>query len=362
MNQPTASLCKPKSERIYYLDILRTIACLSVIMIHATADYIYLAYGAVPFWVGNILNSASRIAVPLFVMISGAMMLDSEYEYTANKLWSHIRKLILFFCFWSLLYTLHYKVIMPLHNGTPLEITSIVLYFFSGHYHLWFIYMQIALYLIVPILRLFVKHENKKYIEYFLCLAFVFTFLVPAIIRYGKVVFPIFDNVSNIFRTFNMTFVGGYTGYFILGWYLHNYKLKKNKLIYFLGVGGFIFTATITYLLSVYSGITVQAYSNASFNVLFQSVAVFVFVKQVFAKHQYGESFFSKVISIISKYSFGIYGIHIFFIEFTKSISNRLGIESIPLTILLVFVFSLIASVLCVAVLKRIPFINRFVC
>lgn len=59
------------NKRIYYLDILRVIACVSVIMIHTSGGYVDVNFNGLNFLVGNISDLLSRIVVPLFVMISG---------------------------------------------------------------------------------------------------------------------------------------------------------------------------------------------------------------------------------------------------------------------------------------------------
>ena len=77
---------KCTSGRIYYLDILRVIACISVIMIHSSAEYVIKDIGSFNFWIGNILDGLSRIGVPLFVMISGTLLLDKNYKFDKKKL------------------------------------------------------------------------------------------------------------------------------------------------------------------------------------------------------------------------------------------------------------------------------------
>lgn len=72
-------------NRIFYLDILRVIACLSVIMIHSSAEYVTNDIGSFNFWIGNLFDSLTRIGVPIFVMISGALMLDKNYQYETKK-------------------------------------------------------------------------------------------------------------------------------------------------------------------------------------------------------------------------------------------------------------------------------------
>ena len=82
---------KITKNRIYYLDILRVIACLCVILIHSSSQYVVKEVGSLNFWTGNIIDGFSRVAVPIFVMISGALLLNKNYNYTEKKLIKHIR-------------------------------------------------------------------------------------------------------------------------------------------------------------------------------------------------------------------------------------------------------------------------------
>lgn len=100
-----------KNNRIYYLDILRVMACLAVIMIHTSMTYVIKDIGSVNFWLGNIFDSLARIGVPLFVMISGTLMLNEKYECKKTKLIGHIKKMIVFFIFWSAIYCIVFNII-----------------------------------------------------------------------------------------------------------------------------------------------------------------------------------------------------------------------------------------------------------
>lgn len=86
-----------KNNRIVYMDVLRVIACFAVIMIHSSSSYVIENLGSLNFWIGNVSDSLARIGVPLFVMVSGALMLDEKYNFSAQKLIEHIKKMIIFF-------------------------------------------------------------------------------------------------------------------------------------------------------------------------------------------------------------------------------------------------------------------------
>ena len=88
-----------KSNRIVYMDVLRVIACFSVIMIHSSAQYVVKDIGSFNFWVGNIFDGLARIGVPLFIMISGALMLDKNYQFSTQKIIKHIIRMIVFLFF-----------------------------------------------------------------------------------------------------------------------------------------------------------------------------------------------------------------------------------------------------------------------
>ncbi len=226
-----------QNNRIFYLDVLRVIACLAVIIIHTSASYVTKDIGSINFWTGNIFDGLARIGVPLFVMISGALMLDKNYDFSNKKQIKHITKMILFFVFWSTIYCLVFKILEPLVKGQSLDLFDAAKALITGHRHLWFIYLIIGLYLIVPLLRLWVKDENKKYVEYFLLLSIVFTFIIPQIVKIGSYYYPIIQSgYDSTIDKMHLQYIGGYTAYFILGWYLNTYDFKDKKLIYWLGV------------------------------------------------------------------------------------------------------------------------------
>lgn len=345
-----------KTKRIAYFDVLRTIACVAVVMIHICDGYAEGEVGTLNFWVGNVLDSLSRIAVPIFVMISGALMLDEDYEFTAEKLKKHLVKMLVFFLTWSAFYALFFYVFNPLISSRPISIGSVIAAFIEGNYHLWFIYMITGLYLILPILRLFVKKCNKKYIEYFLLLSLIFTFLLPQIASVGMYFSPAFKVLHEVLNTLNLKFVGGYVTYFILGWYINNFGLKDKNTIYLLGIVGYIITVGGAFLFGALFKANAFFYNNLYLNVLACAVAVFLFVKSAVKEKEKGG-----VTAFIAKHSLGIYAIHAFFLSIVFKALKVAGINNalivIPVSFVAVFGISLFASF----IMSKIPLLKKIV-
>ncbi|MGN0533986.1 MAG: acyltransferase [Eubacterium sp.] len=346
------------SNRIYYLDALRVIACLAVVMIHSSSQYVAKDFGSLNFWVANICDGLSRIGVPLFVMISGAVMLDENYGYTAKKLINHIKKMVVFFVFWSGIYCIIFQIIDKIINHKAIRISDIMGSFVRGHFHLWYVYLIIGLYLIVPLLRLWVKKENKKYVEYFIVLSVIFTFLVPQIISVCSNFTNILEPLSVIMENkLYLEYVGGYTTYFLLGWYIHNYDVKNKNVIYILGIISLIVTVFGTYALSVANGKSLPLYDYLYLNILLQAVTTFQFVKSrlIHIKRD------NKFVNIISKNSLGIYAIHIAVITALQKVTEMIGIDSAIIRIPLVFLLTFVISTLTTYILSKIPFLKKFV-
>ena len=149
----------------------------------------------------------------------------------------------------------------------------------------------------------------------------------------------------------------GFTGYFLLGYVLNKIEITKTqeRIIYFAGILGFIATILMSVMASsVKNEASDIFYDTATINVLFESVAVFVFFKQHFSKS-------SKFISHLSKYSFGAYLVHaavIWFLEvYELSTLSFNPIFSVPVISVIVFVFSFSIS----GVLNQIPVLKKYI-
>lgn len=300
---------KTNSNRIFVYDIVRIIAILAVIMIHCTSFYSKIFKPlSFEYTVGNILETISCMAVQLFVLLSGIFMLNENKELPVSKLAKKIIKLFLLLIGWSLFYAAVYHPNKLMH------------YFLFGHYHLWYLYMVIGLYLITPILRLFVKLKNMTYLYYLMILACVFQF-IPNFI--DIITFQT-DNVDKFFKKFYMYPVYGFISYYIMGWLIHNDWKNINKYknaIYGLGIGCFIVMIMISeFFPNANSKIHKLIIHSFSFPVFWYSISVFIFIKNlVFKIESKITERVKKIVASISQLTFGVYLVHAFILTQIKS-------------------------------------------
>ena len=158
-----------------WLDIIRFIATIAVIVIHVTAPYIY-QYGSISMaqWnFYNVVDSLSRFAVPFFVMLSGALLMNKEIQL-ADFLKKRFVRILIPFLFWSIVYSVYNYYKLNIEN--KMNISAYVLDCFTNgaSYHLWYIYMLIGLYLLIPILAKWIQTSSDSSINYFILIWIVF--------------------------------------------------------------------------------------------------------------------------------------------------------------------------------------------
>ena len=349
---------KTSGGRKFHLDLLRAIACLSVVMIHVSAEYVVRGSAGADFWLGNLLDSLSRAGVPLFVMISGALMLDENYEFTKKKWLGHVGRMTAFYAVWSTVYCFIFRILPLLQRGEKVRLPGTITQILSGHYHLWFVPMIIGVYLVLPLLRLWVKEKNVRYVEYFLGVSAVFGFVVPQVMAIVTDQFKVYKSVQTLWDNFNLGQTAGYTVYFVLGWYL-NRGVKHWKLISALGVLGFAMTfagtgwATVILEMNGY-----PFYENFTVNVLVYSCAIFVFCRHRYEQPKKPGGMMQKAVRGLGRCSLGVYAVHVYVIS---ELMPRLGGLHIAAGAPLIFVLTMVLSALLSVILGKIPLVKKIV-
>ena len=345
-------------KRVFYLDLLRIIGIIGVIMIHvATQNWEMLTPESsellpLAFWEG-----INRFAVPLFVMISGAIFLDPKREISIKRLWKHnILRLVLVFFAFAAVYA---AADLAFDKGWEAAISDLVF----GHFHMWFIVLIIGLYMITPIARRVTADEKTT--RYFLNLAvpvvFILNWFVPLVAERLTEATGLIEiqRLTVNYGYLGLSVLGGYLTYFILGYYLHKKVVRRKKLLYFFGVIGAVTQVAGTVILSRTSGeVSLAMRMDFIPSVLLLTMAVFVAGKQI------GQRFQTKVeadnkkldgqmsgkvlraLTGVASCVLGIYMVHILVL----ALVNRIGLSdmtftpwlAVPVVTIAVFVMSLV--------------------
>ena len=140
-------------SKINWIDNLRGIACLMVVMIHTTTWYVTNAHSIshVNWDIANILNSASRVSVPLFFMISGFLFFGERSAQPRHFI--RIASCLGFYSAVALLYITLFTSINPVISLKYLLQKPVF-------YHLWFFFAIIVIYLVSPLIQ--VKNVSGK--------------------------------------------------------------------------------------------------------------------------------------------------------------------------------------------------------
>ena len=299
-----------KTDRVIWLDLLRVIACIMVITVHASSNYFFnYANSTNHFW-GDIYGSLSRACVPLFVAISGALLLPmtlSSTEFIKRR----FSRIFFPFLIWSLVYIVINYISYGLHTSYLIsDIIKLPFRFSENGLHLWYLYVLLGLYLFVPIISPWIEKASKRDKLIFITI-WLFTMLIPFV---KKVYQQPFGEASwNDFGTFY--YFSGYLGYLVLGHLLYTTHVLNRKLGFIIWPMLFVFGFMLTfggqhYIYTHKGGFSYQIWGFTTINVAFMVIAVFLFVKNIQIKYQA----ITNVIIEISDKSFGIFLVHYFIV------------------------------------------------
>lgn len=334
------------ADKNSHITYLRVIATVFVVLIHASTGFLnHIDTNTFDWNYANWINAAMRCSVPIFVVISGALLLQKE-ENTLKFYKKRIPKLVFPFFFWTFVYLIYYFYRYTNFNSLPFEkIIAIaqdkILH--GANAHLWYLYMIIGLYLTIPFLRKIIIQSSIKEIELFLL------FWLLAMLVSNKGLYAVMPK-------FDLTFFSGYVGYLVLGYYLSVKSFNKKRTVYV--VGYFLMIIIIgwgTYLLNQ----DAKKLNAFLYNYLFPTTALatsflFLWVKEW--KKENNNT--PKWITIIDRYSFGIYLSHIIPLNFLHPFLSQY--MSTVWVIPLATITTIIASIGITYLLRKIPF-GRYV-
>ncbi len=340
-----------KVKKYDWLDILRIISCFAVILLHCSCDAFSINQGIIGFTIGNFYNSISRFCVPIFLMITGALLLNPDKEidikkFTINK----TLKIIIDLICWCIIYYIFKTIIL---NGGTITFEGLINSITNLQFHLWYMKALIFIYLFLPIVKL-ITNNHEKLIKYY-----IIAFLIFGVLLKSLMLLPLPSYIIDLLGFFREDNSFWYMGYVVLGYYLFSTNITKNKrlIIYVLGIISLISCFGLNEL--TYIKFHKMIYLNDYFSIttLFYSISIFVFIKYKFKDKSYNEI----NLRFIGDKTYGIYLIHIMIMNLYEllgfSTFSFNFIISIPIMGMSIF----IASYIIIIIMKKIPIIRKIV-
>ncbi|USD65382.1 acyltransferase [Vibrio sp. SCSIO 43136] len=289
------------SNRIFFFDLLRFVAAIAVVAIHALGPYRHLL-GEIPTpeWIAAVgLNSLSRWAVPVFIMITGALMLSDKRPFDPVTFFKRrLGKVLVPFLVWSLFYAWFSG--WSISGYAAQTSTQVLLEFFSHptYYHLGFFYYFLPLYFVVPVFKWLMANYDHKALA-----AYAGLWLLTTTLFLFKIDGPWSHELWL------------YAGYLLLGWYLYHVELTKRLMQGFVAAG--IIAAIVTVMMVIEPSLALQEYKVGRW-LSYKTINTIVIVAAIFIAARYFAPRLSEaskqVVSFVSQYSLGVYLLHPIFL------------------------------------------------
>lgn len=351
-------------QHIVWLDVVRFVAMFTVVCCHCTDPFNFYPgiapnIGEIKLW-GAIYGALLRPCVPLFVMITGALLLPVRGEISVFYK-KRIPRVLWPFLIWSVIYNLfpwitgvlgiNPEVILDFfpYSGEEVMrqslsvsldyIAQIPFNFSIVDVHMWYIYLLIGLYLYLPVFSAWVEKASDKAKLWFLG-AWAVTLLLP---YYNQFVAQYLWGTCS-WNAFGMLYYfAGFNGYLLLGHYLRNLDWSLGKILA-IGLPMFVIGYAVTFFgfryitaLPEFSDEMLELFfTYCSLNVVMMTIPVFMLCKKV----NFRSEGIRKALANLTLCGFGIYMIHYFFTGPSVLLVRALGVPlGIQIPVASVFAF-----------------------
>ena len=286
------------SDRLARLDAARWLAALAVVLLHCAAQAVSdaNAYGSNDWLAANLYDSAVRWCVPVFVMVSGALLLDRDKPLDARRFYEkRAARICAPLVFWTLFY-LGWRTLLDWWDDGHIDFSFWPRKVAEGapYYHLWYLYMIVGLYLFTPLVRV-LYHRSQPAARRLWVVGILGVAILDALYR----------QALNAGQGFFLTWFLPYLGYFVAGRMIFDGELRipRPGLMLALSV---LATALGVTTLSEAGNLNLYFYDYFSITVPFMSLAAFQWIMNTPRIPS---------LSTLAPLTFGVYLIHPLFLD-----------------------------------------------
>lgn len=342
-----------KVRKIISIDFLRILSGFFVVFIHSSDKFLLFEdyVGGFSWWLIYILNTLSKVSVPLFVMVSGYLLLNSEKTKNLRAFYKRrFMRVGVPLAFWLLLFFI-YQVLV---EGVSVDATYILNAVFTVSLGpLYFLIVIVELYLLAPFIQSIMA--SKKFMPNLMIVVFLGLFNILALFVPRVIVGSSFNYSANI-----LTIFLPYVFYFVFGGFVRRF-FSQNLNIWFLGIIYLSFSLVTAFVAN--GDLNNPVLSYASPTLIIMSIAFFILIISSENYFKDLKKTYKKVIRLIADTIFGVFLVHSYVINFIEDytfLNPGTILSPLWLYVFLVAFMVFIVSFVIVFVGKRMPVIKIF--
>ena len=362
-------------KRIYWLDVARVVAIISITLNHAVnraydnyenqmAEFFSIPLASTMF--KTVISIFSRLGVPLFLMISGTLLLRKNItnENGIKRFYKHnylglliTSELWYFIMYWLVaaeeLLSSNDNIISQMPKLLFGMVKTMLFIDQRTFESMWYIPMILSVYLLIPIFALALKKVSLKVFAIPCIIVFVSTMIIP---NANDILALAGSEMRIEFALKSSNIFSGYFIYIFAGFWISNGGLEKiNKIWIYCGC---LLTFLLCCLLQFYA-YSIPSNYLVSHDYDFSLMLICaMFLYELIRRIKEHDESSCKIVTYISKIAFAIYFVHIIIMTVVNKLSL---IQDWPRPLLLVFleVVSVGVSILCIWVLSHNSFCKR---
>lgn len=347
---------RENKDRLIGLDFLKIVSAFMIAVIHASSG-VFNNYelGSLVWKEGLILNAVTRFAVPVFLMISGALLLGRKISLEKALKKAVIAGIALFV--WSFAFILTKKILW--NDGNVIHDTLMIFFNKRVSGHLWYGYLLIWIYLFSPILNIMYESLSNKMRIYFIILGLLIPSAIDSVIYYFSLDVQILQNSFFIYMNLR------YISVLFMGRMIYE---NKERISLILGgissVIGLVLTILLTEGISRRLGVSTHTFfSELEIGNVMYAFGIMLLGCKLSWKGD--NTFIKKIIIKVSELAMGIYFSHALVMWLIGDTISFRGItfkidNSVPECLLFVVVI-FVTTIIMIAPLANIPYLKKLV-
>lgn len=350
-----------KTDKVVFIEYLRVFCAITVVLDHISIAGIHIFADSASVFeqcAYNGIQHLSHFAVPIFLMISGSLLLNPQknIDYT-KSLGKYAKRIIIIL----LVIGTIFSYIELFFNSRSFYISDIYTAMYNVLIgktwdHMWYLYVLIGIYLVLPVFKPIFQSLPNNIIDVFLFILFVFVSVLPT-----------FKAITGFSIGVKIPITSIFLFYFLLGRRVVTYN--ETKLIRLFSSSVFLIVLMLVLILfaylenakGFYKLVPLSEYASPVIVVL--SFLIFLFVKKqdVVLKKIYICPLWGVIIKHLSDNSFGIYVFHMLWVNILYKVVKFNPLEYnifilIPILLLVLFV-----SDITTIIYRKVPFIGKYI-